>query len=238
MDYNINIIPKDDGVAFNLTTYKPFRLRALKTDPSCKRDITMFIVPNRNPYLSSSVSSPLNPTTTSTQHLTTTSFGSNYAREVAFDDKKWKQRALNPIVSTFVAVANSTSAGNNKTNPIILSAASLIGPIPAPQLAAVSRLHREPQPPVHWEINAVWTAPEARRCGIARHVLNELTGVGKEHAVAQGRDCLMTVAVEPSNAGALALYKRYGYTPISVEGGPPVYQDATWLALFLPLASV
>lgn len=37
MNYTIKAIPKtEEGVAFHLASYKPFRLRALKTDPSGK----------------------------------------------------------------------------------------------------------------------------------------------------------------------------------------------------------
>jgi len=37
MEYDIKTIPRtEEGIAFNLEYYKPFRLRALQTDPSCK----------------------------------------------------------------------------------------------------------------------------------------------------------------------------------------------------------
>lgn len=36
-EYNIKVIPKTEkGVDFYLRYYKPFRLRALKTDPACE----------------------------------------------------------------------------------------------------------------------------------------------------------------------------------------------------------
>ncbi|KAK3337321.1 acyl-CoA N-acyltransferase [Cercophora scortea] len=195
MQHEIKVIrPTDDGVAFFLRSYKPFRLRALETDPSC--------------------------------------FSSTYAREAALHDNDWRQRVLNPLRTTVVAVAvapddHGKEDGEEEDQPI-LSSATLIGPIPPPPAYASGSTE-----PLHWEVNGVWTAPEARRNGLAQRVLEAAAAYAKAQATEKQRGCLLSVLVVRDNLAALSLYTACGYEVMSVQEEE---QEATVrLAMFLPV---
>ena len=109
-----------------------------------------------------------------------TAFSSTYAREIAYDDERWKSRLLNPLVTTLIATTSTNDIGQNQENkPKVLSSTTVVGPMAAPpELPRKAQHSNEDQPtpaPLVWEINAVWTAPEARRHGIARHLMREAT---------------------------------------------------------------
>ncbi|KAK3695196.1 hypothetical protein B0T22DRAFT_370525, partial [Podospora appendiculata] len=183
MQYEVKAIqPTGGGVAFFLRRYRPFRLRALESDPS--------------------------------------SFSSTYAREAAFDDDNWRRRILNPLATTLVAVAIAPSDGRDsrkedgeeEEGQPILSSATLIGPIPPPPGHATTT----PEP-LHWEVNAVWTAPEARRNGLAQRVLEATAAHARAQATEKQRGCLLSVTVARDNPGALSLYAKCGYEVMSVQ---------------------
>ncbi|KAK4212842.1 hypothetical protein QBC37DRAFT_465050 [Rhypophila decipiens] len=242
MNYAIKPIPKTEvGVAFYLNYYKPFRLRALETDPS------------------------------------------------VFDDDKWTSRILSPTATTMVAVAeadseatdgaastdekNPNSSHDNDSDsksskwPAILSAKTLVGPLPAPpELVSFinnNKVIDHPMAnerdcesplvtePLVWGLHGVWTVPEARRRGIATHLLREMvrlvrsqgqaaTSASSEYpkeegtqAAAAGRRVsrFLVAGVEKNNTSALALYTKSGYVPFSeVKEG-----ERDYTCLYLPV---
>ncbi|KAK0628141.1 hypothetical protein B0T17DRAFT_521928 [Bombardia bombarda] len=212
MKCDIKVIPlTEDGIVFYLSKYKPFRLRALECDPS--------------------------------------SFGSNYAREAAFKDNEWAARLLNPLATTFVAVVHTDDyidkhGGEQKKTTSVLSSATLWGPIPvSPDHLRLPRpnIDNDSDVPMHWEITGVWTAPEARRQGIAVQLLQEAARTAHSQTTSQNRDCHLTVNVMHNNATAILLYKRCGYTetisPNNHGQGPKTEQEPlVHLALLLPRA--
>lgn len=133
-----------------------------------------------------------------------TAFSSTYAREIAFDDERWEERLYNPDARTFVAV--------DAEHRRVLSSVTLIGPRPVPediQCASLSTTSGEP--PLHWQINAVYTAPEARRRGIGMAVITAAVRLAIEQAAGQGRGCLLTILTDEVNTMAMGLYQKAGF---------------------------
>ncbi|KAM7197648.1 hypothetical protein V8F20_006538 [Naviculisporaceae sp. PSN 640] len=228
----IRIIPQDEeGVAFYLAYYKPFRLRALETDPSA--------------------------------------FSSTYEREVSFDDEKWRSRIMNPLATTLIA-----GPGNFRGEAAvpILSATTVVGPLPLsgpldqrindPRLKGARKVPRYSQQ--RYEINAVWTAPEARRTGLAARLMQEAINHVREQARDQARqhsqsrtqaapaprtaedspdarlpEIYLDVGVEKTNEAAMALYRKSGFVPYFedrediVQGGNTIPRK--FLYMYLPV---
>lgn len=61
------------------------------------------------------------------------------------------------------------------------------------------------------QIMGVWTRPDARRCGVGRSAMAEVTG----HLLRQGR--WVTLFVNDFNAPAISLYRRLGYREIGTN---------------------
>ncbi|KAH8889517.1 hypothetical protein GQ53DRAFT_842827 [Thozetella sp. PMI_491] len=171
MEFSVQVLPKDQAsVAFYVAKYKPFRLQALQTDPSC--------------------------------------FGSNYAREVAFTDEQWEQRILKPIATVLVA-----TSGEGASRQILSSATLIELDVPRDLVGVPDAVHGGGNgAPLHWAVNGVYTAPEARRLGISAEVMAAAAREAQVQAAARGRDCLLTVLVANHNAGARSLYEKCGYT--------------------------
>ncbi|KAF3764858.1 hypothetical protein M406DRAFT_70629 [Cryphonectria parasitica EP155] len=140
-------------------------------------------------------------------------FGSTLSREEAFDEGRWRDRLLNPQASTFVAREEDTTRS-------ILSSITLVGPDPvSEELRSALNLAGQTLPPgqlLHWELNGVFTLPQARRCGIAAAVMS----TARQHALAEAAlqgsgDCLvvLTVVVYAENSGARSWYEKMGFTP-------------------------
>lgn len=118
--------------------------------------------------------------------------------------------------------------------------------------------------PVIWEINAVWTVPEARRRGLAAALMHEAIHLvqnqvietenekGKEkealeradedddttapaHAHAPPGLRYLTVGVEKNNTAALSLYKRSGYRPFSEVKEEEKDGGREFIYLYLPV---
>jgi ribosomal protein S18 acetylase RimI-like enzyme len=113
-------------------------------------------------------------------------FGSTYAREVAFDDQEWQNRAkrlsTSPDAATFFAFNHDKFCG-------------IIG------------CFRNSDQPTEAAIVSMWVAPEARRRGVAA----ELMEAAQRWAVEQGVSRLLLSAVE-TNVPAIAFYQKCGFT--------------------------
>lgn len=142
--------------------------------------------------------------------------------------------------------ANSDQNQDNKLN--VLSSTTVVGPMATPpELLRLKQTDKEDRPtPLNWEINAVWTAPEARRHGIARRLMREaihqvqtqaaaLARGTKDTAAAPVPDLFLTVGVARNNTAALSLYTQSGYVPFpEAEAGLDGEQEHTYLYLPVP----
>ena len=83
---------------------------------------------------------------------------------------------------------------------------------------------------VHDEVHVlnVGTAPEARRRGVARALMDEAVAVGREKGAR-----LSTLEVRRSNAPAIALYRSLGYREVGVR--PRYYAEENEDAIVMTL---
>ncbi|KAK7738976.1 hypothetical protein SLS62_011333 [Diatrype stigma] len=168
-------------------------------------------------------------------------FGSTHARERAFADSDWLQRARNPLAQTFVAVRARDRA--------ILSATTLMGPLPPhrdrskPASLVISEFSSTSSqdaeeaagPPlparVSFEVSGVYTRRDARGRGLGaalmRAAVERATAAAAAAAAAgvvvssspfppqqRGRRPLLLelkTIVYAANAGAVAFYKKCGF---------------------------
>ncbi|KAM7192006.1 hypothetical protein V8F33_008584 [Rhypophila sp. PSN 637] len=262
MNYAIKPIPKTEaGVAFYLNYYKPFRLRALKTDPSAfsssyERELA-FDDDKWRSRLLSPIATTLVAVAEADSETTDRAASSDEENPTSSDD-------------------NDAGYRGNKSNrsPSMLSATTVVGPIPSPlelvkyindnkkvtdHPRGIERDHETSSvpeiDPLGWEINAVWTVPEARRRGIARHFLHEVIRLvqsrgqaaassqrasseypgeeGPQAAAGRRGSRFLVVGVEKNNTTALALYTKSGYVPFSeVKEGE---RDYTYLYLLVEI---
>lgn len=99
----------------------------------------------------------------------------------------------------------------------ILSSVTLVGPRPVPDdIQTVDLSMASGEPPLHWQVNAVYTAPEARRRGIGIALMKAATRSAVEQAAGQGKDCLLTVLTDEVNARAMGLYQKAGFAVSNV----------------------
>ncbi|RKU45237.1 hypothetical protein DL546_002704 [Coniochaeta pulveracea] len=122
-------------------------------------------------------------------------FGSTYARESALDDDAWTSRILKPTVTTFVALSES-----DKSQRRIVSSLTL-----------VASENNDLQGLMRWDINAVYTLPEARRRGIASALIAAAQRYVTAEANARGRHRVLTAVVLSTNAEAQSLYEKLGF---------------------------
>ena len=197
-------IPKTRaGIDFFLAKYKPFRLQALETEPVCK-----FHLPE--PVATRMLRARQKPGLTYCVFPRHSDFSSTYATEVAFTDEQWEQRILSPIAFTWVAVS-----GEGDSRRILSSATLVNSPIP-PGLQWDSGRHTSDNSPgtadlLHLAVNAVYTAPEARRLGISTALMTHVAQRARDMASAEAKDCLLTVVVERTNDRARPMYEKLGY---------------------------
>ncbi|KAI1214057.1 uncharacterized protein F4807DRAFT_455698 [Annulohypoxylon truncatum] len=151
-------------------------------------------------------------------------FGSTYDREINFTNDDWLSRIKNPLVKTFVAVRPHDGR--------VLSATSLIGPLPNPdpssnplQASAEMRnggdqhhKHGNAQvSPLSFQISGVYTTPEARGQGFAKELIKTASEQAINSAKGQDRQLSLSVVVYASNSAAIRLYKSCGF--VVGEGG-------------------
>ncbi|KAI1459395.1 hypothetical protein F4805DRAFT_455878 [Annulohypoxylon moriforme] len=152
-------------------------------------------------------------------------FGSTYDREINFTNDDWLSRIKNPLVKTFVAVRPHDGR--------VLSATSLIGPLPNPDpssnpFQASTEMrdggdqhhnHGNAQvSPLSFQISGVYTTPEARGQGIAKALIKTASEQALNSAKRQDKQLSLSVVVYASNNAAIALYENCGY--VVNEGGP------------------
>ena len=115
------------------------------------------------------------------------SFGSTYEREAAFDDAAWEDWARDDAhgdeMATFLAVEASTPLG-------------IVG------------AYRDDDEPGLYHVVAMWVAPEVRRRGLARRLLEEIEG----WIVAAGGTEVQLFVTDAAEA-AQSLYRSTGYAP-------------------------
>ena len=125
------------------------------------------------------------------------------------DDDFWRNRISNPLAQIFVAMRSDESKK-------FLSSVTLYGPVPLPEaLLSAPKDDKdddEAHLPLHWAVNGVWTLPEARRRGISVAVSELAKEWAHKQAAAAGRDCLLTALAYDTNAAAIALYEKVGFT--------------------------
>ncbi|KAI1479874.1 hypothetical protein F4774DRAFT_409388 [Daldinia eschscholtzii] len=150
-------------------------------------------------------------------------FGSTYDREINFIDDEWLSRINNPLVKTFVAVRLHDRK--------VLSATSLIGPMPNPDPASnpfqASSEMRDASDHHHqnhaeassasFQITGVYTLPEARRQGLAKMLAEIAIGEAVAYAEQHGKRLELSLIVYTSNSGAISFYESCGFV-VSVEG--------------------
>lgn len=67
---------------------------------------------------------------------------------------------------------------------------------------------------VHWVVNAVYTAREARRRGVAKAVFTRALEYAFETAEKEGKSCLVTLLAKHENAVAIGMYEKMGLEKI------------------------
>ncbi|KFG85859.1 putative GNAT family acetyltransferase [Metarhizium anisopliae] len=153
-------------------------------------------------------------------------FASTYTREVSMADDFWRGRLLNPNAKTFVAI--------QKHDGDILSSVTIVRNVSVPQ-GVKSQLrikadHEATQQVSHWEVNAVYTAPGARRRGLGRRVVEAAAKEAREVADSEGKPCLITVLVKKNNAAARILYERAGFQVLGEDDGDDALRLFLWTA--------
>lgn len=122
------------------------------------------------------------------------------------------QRVTNPIATTFVAV--------DKDDGKVLSSATLVGPLPVPEDPVFAeKTGGLPPGSLHWQLAAVYTRPEVRRCGLSREILRAVWEWASKKSVCQGSSCIVTGDVVPGNHGARALYEGFGFSEVGESDG-------------------
>jgi GNAT superfamily N-acetyltransferase len=140
-------------------------------------------------------------------------FHSKYENEVAFTDEFWHGRLANPGANTFIAVKESGE---------IDSMTTLLGPLPygPEELPALGNPWNhltgqsvlDERNPLHFRLNAVFTAPEARRKGVAQGVIKTAIDWAMSHVPSVRKsDLVISVVVELEVLAAKALYEKCGF---------------------------
>ncbi|PMD48491.1 acyl-CoA N-acyltransferase [Hyaloscypha variabilis F] len=143
------------------------------------------------------------------------SFGSTYAREIAFTEDTWYKRLANPQVTTFLAFQEGQ----------VVCTVSIAGPLPCtPEESSPSKdpwtiLSGNPEATTqsHWRIIGMFTRPAARGQGIAKAIIAKALQHAMGEAANAGKNFVATIAVEHDNPAAVGLYKKCGFETIIEE---------------------
>lgn len=136
---------------------------------------------------------------------------------MAKDDDFWRHRVSRPEAKTFVAVT--------KEDRRILSSVTLIrGSQPSSLLAMAAGLvpedrDKDSKTLLHWAVNGVYTAQDARRRGIAKAVFEKAMAYSFASAAAEGKACLVSILAREENEVAIGMYERMGFVNIDYESG-------------------
>ncbi|KAH8808294.1 hypothetical protein F5884DRAFT_821670 [Xylogone sp. PMI_703] len=148
-------------------------------------------------------------------------FGSTYAREIAFADDIWVQRLSNPLATTFVA----------RKSGAIASTLTILGPIyedpgklpPSWNPWTAVAVEQASQGPVlYFQINGMFTHPEARGQGLASRLIEEAFSFSRARAVSLGKEFAVNISVKSANTAAKTLYEKCGFKIVREE----VHSDA------------
>lgn len=189
------ILPDNEGVSFYLERYRPFRLFSLQESPEGRGLCCVFYFSFMR-HNARGFRADIN-------WLCWIAFSSTYEREINMTDGDWARRVASHLATTFVVV--------DDRDRTVLSAATLQGPLPAPN-GLVTNKATDSGGTLFWSINAVYTLPEVRKKGLARRVLNRVLQVAKERGDVQGANTVITLAVHKGGVGARALYESCGFS--------------------------
>jgi ribosomal protein S18 acetylase RimI-like enzyme len=116
---------------------------------------------------------------------TPTAFGSTYARESQFSDEDWRQRSLN--LCTPHSIGYLVSNNND--------------------YCGIAAAFLNEQNPLEADIVSVWVAPEHRKFGVGRLLMDAI----QSWALRTGVHTLLLM-VTSSNYAAIDFYQRIGFT--------------------------
>lgn len=140
-------------------------------------------------------------------------FGSTYEMEVAKDDDFWRRRVSRPTATTYVAV-------RTQDRRVVSSLTLVRGGQPSSLLAMAAGLVPEERDKdsamlLHWAVNGVYTAPDARRRGIAKAVFDKALAFAFAAAEAEEKSCLVSIYAREENEVAIGMYQRMGFVDLS-----------------------
>ena len=115
------------------------------------------------------------------------SFGSTYEREAAFPDQTWAERATR------------SSAGDDTATLVAIRGDEAVGIVTAFRDGAQRHL---------FHVFEMWVAPEARREGVGRRLLNAIEGWAASCAGTRAH-----LSVTDAATAAMRLYESAGYKP-------------------------
>lgn len=163
--------------------------------------------------------------------LSPESFGSSYAREIAFLEDTWVSRLNNPVAINIILVSEPNAAGAETADGISLilaspwlAAVTLVGPFEA-KTAAKSyedMMHLQPDavsfgPPIPgvdstYILNAMYVLPSERRKGLSSKII----GFAKQLAVKENNGAKVTLALilDDDNVAAMKSYEKCGFEVI------------------------
>ena len=134
-------------------------------------------------------------------------FGSNYERELAFNNGAWRRRLASYAGHPGAVFAAVSTATGPATNELVAAAVGIVGVgMPERTDAAI------------W---GMWVAPEGRRRGVAAQLLD----TAESWAVQSGAQTA-TLWVHRSNDGAQALYAGRGYKLVGPDDLPAAVPDS------------
>lgn len=121
-------------------------------------------------------------------------FSSTYSRESSFPVSTWQARLFNPQARTFIAAHHQ-----EEPNQIISSLTLVLD-------------ERTDEQTNKWQVNGMFTLPEARGQGASRGVLEFAEKWAVDEQGKTGRECvLLSLAVMEGNKSAGRFYERVGF---------------------------
>ncbi|KAH0599395.1 hypothetical protein MHUMG1_02182 [Metarhizium humberi] len=133
-----------------------------------------------------------------------------------------------------LAALQNDPSSIQKHDDVILSSVTIVRNVSVPQgvktQLGLEADHEATQQVSHWEVNAVYTAPGARRRGLGRRVMEAAAKEAQEVADSEGKPCLITVLVKRKNAAARILYERAGFQVLGDDDGDDALRLFLWTA--------